>query len=285
MRYDPQSIDKFNDSEKMIIERLPSLPALAGIRTSKVSIFEWLWPGDRHTGFELHGWMEGHKPGWSEYVDCPSKEAFFQSLARLTANTNTDGDFPVLHIESHGDEHGLEGPGGVIAWEELTHHLAALNEATKCNLLVVIAACTGFSALLALTQGPRAPAVVIVGPAAELSGGALFAATKQLYSNWSTGNLRLMVDQMSDSTDVLFEFEPFAALCYESLIDFVVDRFRLAKDLKASAGIAEAVNALPDWKHLQGMWDHMFFMDRFPVNRERFGLDCQALVDEFIAEI
>jgi hypothetical protein len=92
----------------------------------------------------------------------------------------------VLHLEAHGDAEGLEGPDGaggreLLRWEELTEPLRNLNVATRCNLVLVAAACTGFAAVKAFKKGPRAPALALVGPLEPIGSGRLLAALKEYY--------------------------------------------------------------------------------------------------------
>jgi hypothetical protein len=48
-------------------------------------------------------------------------------------------------------------------------------------LVVVVAACVGFAAIQALSQGPRAPAVALVGPDADVAPSNLLWGAKEFY--------------------------------------------------------------------------------------------------------
>lgn len=155
-------------AERVFIETLPGPPAVANVQTTNVWIIEWLSPEERHTGRELHDWMEKKRPGWSIYCPCATKSDVFAAIKRAQVCAR-NGMVPVLHLESHGSDDGIAPSrpphDEYITWEELTEPLQGLNLATRCNLVLVVAACVGFAAVQAFRRGPRAPAVALVGPA------------------------------------------------------------------------------------------------------------------------
>ena len=144
--------DDLTDVEREILKSLPGPPATADIRTTNVWIVEWLPPNDRPTGRLLHDWMMERRPGWSAYYSCKNKAQVIHSIERATVRAQQSEMVPVLHLEAHGDEVGLGGPdeGGrseLLTWEELTAPLQELNLATRCNLVIFVAACTGFAGI------------------------------------------------------------------------------------------------------------------------------------------
>lgn len=211
---------------------------------------------------------------------------------------------PVLHLEAHGADLGLVGPGGiegeeVLAWGELIDPLQRLNLATRCNLILFVAACIGFSGVQALTRGPRAPAVALVGPSAAVLPSKLLFGTKEFYRRWQDESPRLhevAVSASRESGTVDFVVEPFVALAYEAFVEelivsmrpnatsFRVDRVRQimlsvneGSAVNMESRLAQLPRMLPNlW---QQIWDRMFMIDLFPENRERFGLDMRAIVN------
>ena len=189
---------------------------------------------------------------------------------------------PVLHLEAHGSEDGLAGPDGsggqdVLRWDELTGPLQRLNLATRCNLIVVVAACTGFAAIKALTRGPRAPAVALVGPDAEAFARDLLEGTKEFYRRFQDKNagLRRIVESASQQAGrTTFEPEPFAALFYEAFVEGIIISMR--------SNEMQLMQVLPTIS--QRIWDEMFMIDLYPENRARFGLDIRPIVDQIARE-
>ena len=161
-------IDDLTQAERALFHSLPKPPLHGGVATNNVWIIEWLYAGNRKTVRELRDWMETLRPGWSHYISCYSGAEVIDGICQATEFCLRHERVPVLHIEAHGCKTNLEGPnrrGGkdILGRENLTPPLQDLNLATRCNLLVFFAACTGFAGIQALTKGPRAPAVCMVG--------------------------------------------------------------------------------------------------------------------------
>ncbi|WP_143449973.1 hypothetical protein [Janthinobacterium sp. BJB304] len=293
---------ELTDDELGQFESFPHPPSVAAVRTTNVWIIEWLSADEKRTGRDLHEWMEGRRAGWSIYCPCQTKAEVLASIARAEHLAKTVGMIPVLHLEAHGGDDGLFPSSEVdaegLSWEELTVPLQSLNRATKCNLLVVVAACTGFAVIRALNKGPRAPAMAIVGPDAEILPGRLLEGTKEFYRSWMAGNLSLTDIVLSASRETgstHFVLEPFATFCYEVMAENLIKsirpderskrlerlRARFAAERELSDSKIEAQLArLPivsPWEWQQEVWDHMFMIDVFPENRERFGVDWEEI--------
>lgn len=264
-----------------LLETLPKPPKSAGIQSTNVWIVEWLASNERPTGLLLHEWMKARRPGWSAYTRCGSKREVICAVERATSRTRESGMIPVLHLEAHGGDAGLEGPSDpgrreLLTWDELTGPLQSLNVATRCNLVVVVAACTGFAGIGALTRGPRAPAVALVGPDAEVMPQDLLAGTKEFYRRWRDGAPRLydIVESASrEAGAVTFELEPFIDLAYEAVTEQLVVSIKTCPK-----GLLKHLR-----DHAQRTWNELFMIDMYPENGKRFGLDMKRIVDQ-IAE-
>lgn len=298
------------DAEWDLFQRLPGPPLTAQIRTTSVCIVEWLPEDDRPTGRLLHEWMRDRRPGWSTYDACKTKADVIRAIEYATRRTEYPGAIPMLHLEAHGADDGLVGPDGAghwqtLTWEELTTPLQQLNLVTRCNLVMVVAACTGFAGIRALHRGPRAPAAAVVGPDADVMPRNLLWGAQEFYRRWMDNRNRTL-DEIAASASreagtITFEWHPFAILAFEALAELLIVslrpderrrrldqmRARLRADVTLSAAEIEArlatVAPLHSWVGLQRMWDELFMIDLYPSNRERFGLDLRAVV-EAIAE-
>lgn len=290
-----------------MIDSLPKLPALAGVRVTNVWIIEWLSPGEQRTGSELHAWMEQQRPGWSLYTPCGPKVEVIRSIERAARFAKRSGMVPILHIEAHGCDVGIapsSGPSGeLLTWNELTTPLQQLNVATNCNLIVVVAACLGFAAIQALTKGPRAPAVALVGPDATLSAGELLLGAKEFYRRLKDESPRLVDIAESASREMKsagFEWEPFATLAYEAFVEQLVTATRPAENRallerlsqrmqKETTFSPEEIEArlaclptIPPSGELQQIWDKMFMIDLDPRNEEKFGINWKEIRDRVL---
>lgn len=292
-------------AEQELIATLPAPPELAEIRVSNVWIVEWLPSNETTTGRALHDWMHERRQGWSAYFSCESKSEVVAAISAATERARNDNLRPVLHLESHGGEFGLQGPNGsggteLLTWDELTEHFQALNVATGCNLVVVVAACIGFAGIKALQRGPRAPAVALVGPDAVVMPRNLLSGAKEFYRRFMDENPRLSDIAGSASREagsVTFEWEPFAILAYEALVESLVRSVRPVERVKRVQRVREQMLAearltneeieaklcvmpyLPPWQALQQIWDELFMIDIDSENWKRFGLDLKAIVE------
>jgi len=295
----------FTDAEQALFDCLPGPPVEAVIKSTNIWIIEWLPASDKHTGRLLHEWMQERRPGWSNYSKCMSKLEVVSSIERATNLAKNSGIIPVLHLEAHGDENGLGGPDGkggmeLLSWDELTEPLQALNLQTRCNLIIVVAACIGFAGIKALVRGPRAPAIALVGPDAPITDRSLLYGTKEIYRRWMDNDPRLNEIAISASWEagtVSFEWEPFAVLAYDALAELLIFSMRHAQQrlqtnrirqrmLEANRWSKEEIERQPSLLSpslqatlIQRLWDKMFMIDLYPENRERFQVNWSEIVD------
>lgn len=293
-----REIDLSSD-ELDLLDRLPGPPTMASIRTTNAWIVEWLNPQDQKTGRLLHDWLQGRRPSWSAYVPCKSKADVLAAIERATVRAQQSGIMPLLHLEAHGDEIGLGGPDGLggselLTWEELADPLQRLNLATGCNLVVLVAACTGFAGVKAFFRGPRAPAVALVGPTDRIVEGDLLRGTKEFYRCWGDEDPKLMDIVASASREagsVGFEMEPFAVLAFEAMAEALIVSLRPEERRRRAEVCRQGMQtlrefsdpeierrlsllpAIPPSADLQAEWDRLFMIDVWPENREKFGVD------------
>jgi len=304
--------DELTDAERMFIDTLPGPPAFANVRTTTVWIIEWLAPEETLTGLKLQEWMEQRRPGWSVYCPCETKADVLAAIKRAEDWAQTTAMVPVLHIESHGGTHGLTPTSASdaewLTWEELTVPLQRLNLVTRCNVIMVVAACVGYAAVQAFNKGPRAPAIALVGPDTNVSPSKLFDGVKELYRRWQdTRGLTEIVESASrEMGEVHFELEPFTTLCFEAMVTGLVKsirrperqermerlRLRLLAETQLTREQIDSrmpqLPLLPAWSEMQRLWDEMFMIDIWPENKERFGIDLKDIIgriESFAADL
>ena len=291
-----------------LIESLPKPPAVAKVRSTHIWIVEWLSTTERRTGNELYEWMEQQRPNWALYNQCNSKADVINSIERAAQVAQQTGMVPILHIEAHGCSDGIapstDTREELLTWKEIIIPLQRLNVATKCNLVVVVAACLGFAAIQALTKGRRAPAVALVGPDETVNESDLLLGTKEFYRRFKDKNLQLTNIAESASREMIvanFEIEPFATLAYESMIEHLIvgkrpserqarlERLRQRMHQETSYSSAEIESRLAKLSENQAMedmeqlWNYMFMFDLEPKNEERFGLNWNEIKSRILS--
>lgn len=287
------------EDEQSLFEKLPGPPVTAVVRSTNIWIIEWLPQNEQRTGKLLHEWIQVHRPGWSVYSKCEHKNEVISSIERATKKAEKYGMLPVLHLEAHGNEMclGLPNENGnveVLTWDELIEPFQRLNLATRCNLIIVVAACIGFSGIKAFVRGPRAPAVVLIGPSAPIMSGNLFSWTKEFYKLRMSGNdnfTAIAVNATRKASSVSFSWEPFAVLAYDAFAKQVIismrpdeqqkqlNRFRqrmTEENVLSAKEIEDRLSLITQPLQAdvtQRIWDKMFMIDLYPENRERFGVN------------
>lgn len=287
--------------EMELLTTLPRPKSQAPLQLSNVWIIEWLEEGEPSTGRRLHDWIEVIRPGWAAYRLCRSKDEVLAAIEAARNVSERKGMNPVLHIEAHGDEHGLEGPDGHgkrerLNWEEFIPSLERLNIATRCNLIVFFAACTGIAGLKVMAEGLRAPALAVIGPAGVIGSEHLLQASKAFYRGLkSGGNLTDIVNSAAEEGGQDFHVEPLMEMFYEVTTERMVrtlrteewqqQRARLKQKMLSQTDFDEKeidrrLDNLPRFRpaEYQFVWDTRFMIDLYPDNLGRFGLDLYAIV-------
>lgn len=140
------------------------------MRFNQILIVDSLPPGQRNTARELFGDVQMRARIFApspevRYERVESGDALIALLARLTVAAETGGNIPILHLECHGSQDGLElANQSFLRWEDIKPHLTELNIATRMNLLVVVSACEGSAIAATLGLVDRAPLHGFIGP-------------------------------------------------------------------------------------------------------------------------
>jgi len=292
---------RLTEEEALFAQQLPKPPAIGAIRVSNVWIIEWLQESERKTGQLLHEWMEQRRPGWPAYRRCRTKDDVLKEIYCAVRFAKASGSVPILHLEAHGCRDGLHDGSqnqSLLRWSELAGPLQYLNVATRCNLIVFVAACIGFAGIQALTQGPIAPAIALVGPTHDLGSSELLLGAKEFYRRIQDPDAhfqRAVASSSQEMGSAEFEQESFIDLVYNATVEQLIISFRkdevaqrynryrkrmLAGGKFSVEEVEARLKSLPAHspKIAQHMWNTMFMIDRYPENEKRFGLDMMALV-------
>lgn len=297
---------KFTENEQKLIDDLYGLPKEDCFKKpTHIWIIEWLSSSDRHTGRELHEWMQERNYSFrSVYWECSSKDKLLAAIERAATHAEHHGTIPLIHLEAHGSEDGLsdsEEGVNILTWDELTKPLQTLNFVTRCNLIVLIAACQGYAGLLAFIQAfkearPTAPALVIAGPYDDLAPKQLLESTQEFFRRLSEQLAEFddSIINASSESGCKFGRTIFPVLVYDGLLEQLIVSMRedqrvanmnrireqfLKTNKQESLSpeeerrLAEAHSPYFQAITHQQRWDTMFMIDIFPKNKKRFGVD------------
>ncbi|PZQ28850.1 MAG: hypothetical protein DI562_10065 [Stenotrophomonas acidaminiphila] len=219
-------------------------------------------------------------------VRIPSSGAFLGLLAQLAQQAARDAYVPLLHIECHGREEGLEfADGSGLTWDEMKPAFVALNVATRLNLIAVIAACHGGAIASFVRAEHRAPFWAFLAPKRQISAGDLEAALSAFYQTLlMTRSSERAMDALRATRAGQEFWQLSAQTIYRLIVEAYAERYltvdavqQQAERLRARAAAHGAV-----WSQAQveamirdpGIFEdfrrEFFMVDLYPEHAERF---------------
>jgi hypothetical protein len=279
---------------------------------SKIVVIQSIPTRELHTGTKLHEDLETldawHKRGLTpELQNVTTRNDLLKLLTDLTEKARLEGDWPVLHFESHGNQEGLGlASGDFISWDELKQPLAELNIQTRNNLLVVLAACFGAYLTRTLIPTDRAPCCGLVGPNEAMYSDVLLKSFLEFYSElFATGNGSAALKRLNAavSTDKLsYTFSQcefmFKLVYHKYLQDYfaphvlkkrALDLYHKTKQGGAapSGGVGEIKKRLLKSRedYFPNHREKFFMFDLYPENRKRFPVTYQDVLKFSLKEL
>lgn len=148
---------------------------MSSFEFNKVYIIESLKSNELKTGEELYNdfmkWVPLYKKMEIEIVlkKVNSKKEFFKLLDEIEKDCIDNENYPILHLEIHGNDAGLVlNSGEQITWEEIYESLVKINLAIGNNLFLTLAVCHGAYLMKIIKLDKPAPFFSIVGSFGEL---------------------------------------------------------------------------------------------------------------------
>jgi hypothetical protein len=177
-------------------------------RFNQILVVDSIPSGDLNTAKRLVGDIEIYAAAFStspevKYVRVESGDELIEQIRKCQKDVVERDIVPMLHIECHGDEYGFQFANGSLAdWEELKSPITQLNVATKLNLMIAVAACTGGALAKTLRMSDRAPFWGLIGPTRTVTPSALEKAYRALYLTlFETNSPAKAVEAMDAATE------------------------------------------------------------------------------------
>jgi hypothetical protein len=276
---------------------------MTAARFSRIVIIQSLPAGDSPTGRHLRDAIEATAGTLRDipvdFIDAQSANDFWTALDRVHETVQSTMDYPILHLECHGisDGTGLSlADGTAIPWFELKTPLAKLNQATRCNLFVTLAACHGAMLQEILDTQDRSPCLGLLGPSGNVSPLDLKGSYSAFFLELlRSANAEAALSSLRDSPECIAKYFLFTA---EDMFQQVFRLYRATCSTKAQmTEKAErfeqvfkkhwALDGKGSWirselygaerKILERFYERFFFIDHFPENRLRFSDAYSAL--------
>jgi hypothetical protein len=156
-------------------------------RFNQILVLDSIPTGECNTAKRLFEDLETYASAYSpspavRYLRVESGDELIQCILKCRKDADEQDIVPMLHIECHGDEDGFQFADGSLAdWEELKLPITELNIATRLNLMIAVAACTGGALAKVVRMSDRAPFWGLIGPTKTLTAGELEKAYRALY--------------------------------------------------------------------------------------------------------
>lgn len=268
---------------------------MSDARFSRIVIIQSLSLGESPTGRQLR---DGIEPTAQfrhdipvEFIEARTAKDFWKALEGIQETTEKANDFPVLHLECHGlsDKSGLSlGDGTPLLWGDIKTVLTKLNQATRCNLFVTLAACHGAMLFETLDVNARAPCWGLMGPSGEVSPPDLVSSYSAFYLELlQTGDAVAALSSLRNSPECRAKYFLFTAVeVFQKVFQLYrlicstntqmterADRFAQLLKRHGMESDANSLKALlygEELDVLKRFYMRFFFVDHFQENMHRF---------------
>jgi hypothetical protein len=230
------------------------------------------------------------------------------AIAEIEARSVRHKASPIIHFETHGSTSGLgRRSDPLVTYADLQSPLSRINQVSRGNLLITMAACFGGSVVSVFTHAERMPVWALLGPAEQTLPSDVERGFQAFYSAiLKSFNLNAALDALRAADQTLPEgwyFQPaetLFAIGYGLHRDRLLQRTSLKKwtralhkkakrsDRKAGRArpkLREAIRASlinPDPAFYASFKERFFMADLFPENRDRFSIsedECTELYE------
>jgi len=128
-----------------------------------------------------------HKNMDADIHSIETLDEFNETLDEILNDVINDKKSPFIHLEMHGNDHGLKltKESNIIEWKTLKEQLTKINVATSNRLLLSLAACEGGYITKILNPLDRAPYFGMIGPFTKVKQGDLEQSYKAFFKEFS----------------------------------------------------------------------------------------------------
>ena len=119
---------------------------------NKIYIVESLHEDEEKTGRNLYNQLKPLEAKYDSlkivFCEVHSRQEWDDWMSTILNDCNTNGAYPIIHLEIHGQEEGIGFTNGdFINVEEINKQFRAINLASECNLFITLGVCEGLYVL------------------------------------------------------------------------------------------------------------------------------------------
>jgi hypothetical protein len=162
------------------------------------------------------------RDGYCTRFEVRSRQMLVAALQAVLIECRAGVLRPALHFECHGDaSRGLHIPDSneYVTWTELVDFVAQINQATRNNTALVLAACHGFEASKIVSFASACPYNFLIAPNAEVTAGFFADSMLPFYKELATtGDLSSALRHLDESMQLFVSGQWF----YSTLATFMI---------------------------------------------------------------
>lgn len=196
-------------------------------------IVESLRETDKKTGTLLHNQLLKYKKfqesNFSSFLHIvKNKEELFQTLDEIIDKMKINTLFPILHLEMHGFEDGIQlSSNEIVVWDELLPKFREINILLLNSLTVMMSMCKGITLAFDIDTSNRAPFGLIIGTTRDISEIELLNGYEVFYNNYffsfdSVKSVELMNNEIDINRPSFYYLN--AEYCFDIATDYDKNR-------------------------------------------------------------
>lgn len=277
----------------------------------RIIVLESLSDSDEKTGRHLFESVLLHVEAvngdlTSEYISVANPDEFISQIRRISSEVERSEYRPLLHIECHGCQDGLEMEDGkLLRWNRLRNELIRLNIATRMNLIIVVAACSGMYLIDTSSHMDGAPFLGVISTQGKVLSGQIKDRMKMFYKKIiETKNGDSAVAELNvgiGTGEAKFKFQSSMALFVNAFYMYyseyckgkgknirreqLISRLMQDSEVKKN-GIKFARKKVKEMlenpeDHFQFFYQRFFFVNTIEESKERFPLTFQYFEERY----
>ena len=155
-----------------------------------IIIIESLKENDKKTGSILYDETIKYKKfseiHFTSYLyKISTRNELFKILEHIIEKVKNDKFFPLLHLEMHGYEKGIElASNEIVKWVELMDYFRQINVLLSNRLIIMLSMCKGIFIGSSIDPSKRAPFNYIIGANSEIYEDELLIGYQTFYENY-----------------------------------------------------------------------------------------------------
>ncbi len=255
---------------------------------------------------DLKSWIQALRTGIGvSHISIETTASIMDWLECIKKAVVSQGCIPIIHIEAHGSEEGIQlNSGEFVPWKHMAGLLREINIHTKNNLLIVVSACFGAHGIHIADVLEITPFFGIIGPNIEVTSRECAQGYQRFYQsllkNLNLTQARQELNFVLDDDKKNFQFHSAQDLFIEASIAYLKNHHSSKALRERTEGLVTRILESPvgdkftpttardfvKQKFKDGIQDFIediystfMMLDQFPENQGRFELSFIEIIE------